>query len=145
MPPEPQPTHRELLLQAKVRQKSNLQESAGLSNQLARTVHALIKVNSVNSTPNCPPILDKITTIHELDKEIDRQLNKDISVSYETLLRSKNRLALFLRKTHRTLAVETDPHRSYVDLLQRKVEYIDQDLRILEQTLRLVKENSESK
>lgn len=135
-----QPTHRELLLQAKQRQKSNLHESAIISSQVARTVHALIQVNSVN-TSNCPPVLDKITTVHEIDREIDRQLNKDIAMNYERFLREKDKLASFQRKTTRALAMKSETHESYVELLQRDVELIDQELRILEHTLQIVKDN----
>lgn len=136
--------HHQLLLQAKQRQRVDLSESAKISDLIAKTVHAIIKINSSNANLDCAPVLDKITTIHELDSEIDRQLNKDIAGNYESLILAKKKLASYIRKTQHGMAVNTDTHESYVDLLQRKVELVDQDLRILEHTLKLVKEHNES-
>lgn len=133
--------HRQLLLQAKQRQKTDLSESAALSDQIAKSVHAIIKSNSLNSSLNCAPVLDKITTIHELDSEIDRQLNVDIAGNYENLLLAKKKLTSYIKRTQHGMVVNTDTHDSYVDLLQRRVELVDQDLRILERTLKLVKEH----
>lgn len=141
----PKLDHRKLLLQAKQRQKALSNESASLSELIAKTVHAIIKINSVNTGLACAPVLDKITTIHELDREIDRQLNKDIAGNYENLLHSKRKLAEYIKKTQYGIAMDTESHESYVDLLQRRVELIDQDLRILEHTLRLVEEHREER
>lgn len=137
----PELDHRQLLIQAKQRQKSDLVDSAKVSELLAKTVHAIIKINSVNTKETCAPVLDKITTIHELDKEIDRQLNKDIAGNFENLINAKSKLATYIKKTQHGIAVNTDNHDSYVDLLQRRVELVDQDIRILEHTLKLVKEH----
>lgn len=137
--------HRLLLIQAKQRQKSDLLESASTLEQLAKTVHAIIKINSVNTKDSCSPLLDKITTIHELDREIDRQLNKDIAGNFESLMQAKGKLKSYIRKAQHGIAVNTESHESYVDLLQRRVELVDQDLRILEHTLKLVKQHREER
>lgn len=133
--------HRELLLQAKQRQKSDLTDSAELSDLIARTAHAIIKINSANNSLDCPPVLDKITTIHDLDREIDRQLHQDIAGNYEKLINAKRKLTSYVKKTQHAMAMNNDNKESFVELLQRKAELVDQDLRILETTLRLVKEH----
>lgn len=137
--------HRQLLLQAKQRQRTDLADSALRSELIAKTIQAIIKINSVNSVTSgpCAPVLDKITTIHELDREIDRQLNEDIAGNYEGLLRAKNTLENYIKKARHGMAVDSSSHDSYVDLLQRRAELVDQDLRILEQTVKLVKEHRE--
>lgn len=133
--------HHQLLLQAKHRQKADLNESANISELIAKTVHAIIRINSSNSNLSAAPVLDKITTIHELDAEIDRQLNKDIAGNYENLILAKKKLASYVKKTQQGMVVNIETNESYVDLLQRRVELVDQDLRILEHTLKLVKEH----
>ncbi|QWU87991.1 hypothetical protein CA3LBN_002256 [Candidozyma haemuli] len=117
------PSHRDLLIQAKQQQKQDLVESTRLSEALVKTVNAIVRANS-------------ITTIHDLDREIDRQLKKDISVNYEKLVLAKEKLGREIARTKRAL----DKHQeSKVDLLQRRAEQSDQELRILENTLSLIK------
>lgn len=132
------PTHKELLIEAKRRQTADLHEAAAASQQLAKAIGAVIRANSVN-TPGCPSVMDKITTIHDLDREIDRQLHRDIGHSVEELVHAREQLESRVRRTRRRF---TSDDQSYVDLLQRRVELVDQNLRILEHTLRLVKENT---
>lgn len=137
------PSHRDLLIQAKQQQKQDLADSARLSETLVRTVNAIVKVNSVANNPNCPPLLDKITTIHELDKEIDRQLKKDVCVNYEKLVQAKERLGREISRANRAFRVEKEGE-TRVDILQRKAEQLDQDLRVLENTLLLLKQQPTS-
>lgn len=138
--------HGNLLLQAKQNQRKLLQESSHLSQQLHRTLASLIRSNSSNSN-GCPPVLDKITTIHQLDQEIDRQLREDVSVNYEGLLNDKQKLINLINKSYRKLQLEphenTTKQTSSVDLFQRRSELIDQDLRILENTLKLIQLNKD--
>ncbi|GEQ69516.1 hypothetical protein JCM33374_g3188 [Metschnikowia sp. JCM 33374] len=137
--------HKDLLASAKQQQTANLHESAAASAQLVRAVEAIIKVNSATGQlGTCPPLLDKIATIHELDREIDRQLNCDIVHNYEALLDAKQKLARHVKRCQRALAIVPDTKGSYVDLLQHRVELIDQELRILELTSTLVQKNRPS-
>lgn len=129
-------THRDLLHEAKHLQAALFQEGNAASAQLIKAVDAIVKVNSGSS-----PLLDKISTIHELDREIDRQLKQDIAQNYEALMAAKARLARHVARTRRALAMLADSNESYVDLLQGRVERVDQELRILEHTLALVKAN----
>lgn len=139
--------HGNLLLQAKHNQKKHLQESSHLSQQLHRTLASLIRSNSNNGN-GCPPVLDKITTIHQLDQEIDRQLMEDVSVNYEALLHDKKKLTNLINKSNSKLQLHTHDNTndqiSSVDVFQRRSELIDQDLRILEYTLKLIKLNKNS-
>ncbi|CUM47257.1 uncharacterized protein AC631_01947 [Debaryomyces fabryi] len=138
--------HGNLLLQAKHNQKRHLQESSHLSQQLHRTLASLIRSNSNNGN-ECPPVLDKITTIHQLDQEIDRQLKEDVSVNYEALLHDKRNLTNLINKSNSKLQLHTydgtNKQTSSVDEFQRRSELIDQDLRILEYTLKLIKLNKD--
>lgn len=140
--------HGNLLLQAKQNQKKHLQESKQLSQQLHRTLASLIRSNSTNGS-GCPPVLDKITTIHQLDKEIDRQLKEDVSVNYENLIDNNQELKNIIYRSCKKLNIhkqdDSTRRENYVDMLQRRSELIDQDLRILENTLKLVELNNQSK
>ncbi|KAM9914480.1 hypothetical protein OXX69_000594 [Metschnikowia pulcherrima] len=129
-------THRDLLHEAKHSQAASLQEGNAASTQLIKAVDAIVRVNSGSSQ-----LLDKIGTIHELDREIDRQLKQDIAQNYEALMAAKARLARHVARTRRALAMSADSNESYVDLLQGRVERVDQELRILEHTLALVNAN----
>lgn len=138
--------HGNLLLQAKQNQKDHLQESSYLSQQLHRTLLTLIRGNSTNEDGLCPAVLDKITTIHQLDREIDRQLKEDVKVNYEDLMKTKHDLLNLIEKSYAKL--ESPGHGenrhtdNVVETFQRRSELIDQDLRILENTMKLVKQNA---
>ena len=123
--PNAEPTHKELLLKAKQRQREDLSNSDLLSEQLANSLKAIIKDNSAPSNQNCLPLVDKIITIHELSDEIDRQQDK---------------LALRLAKCKKKLGMD-NKEESYIDLLQRRLELIDQDIRVLEYTSKLLEEH----
>lgn len=132
-------SHRNLLLEAKAQQQIRLQEAAASSEQLASAIEALRKANSLNSSGQSSAVLDKITTIHEQDKEIDRQLNEDIAPSHMKARREKEKLVAFVKRIQRVLAVDKATHTSYVDILQRRLELADQEIRMLENTLELAK------
>lgn len=153
-PESSQLSHKQLLMNAKQTQKSNLIESHENSKRLTKTIQAVIKGNSNNVTDQCPAVLDKITTIHQLDQEINRQLKEDVAVNFENLMNAKNKLKKVIYKTnnkiygdanrkHGTIEQAEEPNKSFnnVDFLQRRVELIDQDLRILENSLKLIKLN----
>lgn len=144
------PSHNELIGQAKQRQQQQLQTSAVASQQLNSTVRALILSNSSNSSQSCLSVLDKITTIQQLDKQINKQLQDGIATNYEKLVKSKKNLDNLLSKNEEMLNYVTSVHQSkklqnvervsVVDELQRKAELVDQDLRILENTLKFVQQ-----
>lgn len=137
-----QTSHRDILLLAKQNQKKNLRESAALSLQLTNAIQALIQSNSGTSA-NGPTVLDKITTIHQLDKEIDRQLNEDISENFEALVADEDKLERLIEKIHRKLGYkEFKLEFLLIESLQRRSELIDQELRILEHTLNFVQRNN---
>ncbi|EGW33180.1 uncharacterized protein SPAPADRAFT_137238 [Spathaspora passalidarum NRRL Y-27907] len=125
-------SHQDLLTQAKQNQINDLRQSTAYSKQLATTIHTLIRSNS--STSNS--LIDKITTIHQLNNEIDRQLNNDLAKSYTELMKYKRRLNKVINECH---AIMYHKDVSIINKIQSRVELIDQDLRILEQTLTLVK------
>lgn len=138
MSQRPTSAHRDLLVGAKQQQSAHLVDSVSASAQLVRAVDELVNVHSATSPETRPVLIDKIATIHELDREIDRQLNCDIVQGYEGLITAKQKLARHVHRTQRALAISTDADGSYVDLIQRRVELVDQELRILEITLALV-------
>ncbi|KAG2732668.1 hypothetical protein G9P44_003658 [Scheffersomyces stipitis] len=146
-------SHTELIQSAKNNQIAQLRQSAAYSKQLSNTFYSLIKSNSTNG-PNTSTLIDKITTIHQLNDEIDKQLNQGIASSFDQLMRSKKRLQILIDDCNSLLQVKHHPHHhttgkhtqnhntrtnALVDVLQSRSELIDQDLRILEQTLKLVK------
>lgn len=131
-------SHRQLLLDAKEQQRERLQEAGAAADQLAAAVSALIRANSLTSAQNTSSVIEKISTIHELDKEIDRQLNDDIAPNYVRAVNEKERLCAYIKKSRRSLAVDTESQSSYVDVLQRRLELADQEIRVLENTLSLV-------
>lgn len=131
--------HSKLLFKAKQQQKDRLTESESLANQLDLTLNTLVRSNSSNDS-NGPTVLDKITTIHEIDKEINRQLNQDIAVNYDLLIRTRETLLQLTNKGNKSLQKNEDG--SIIDDFQRRSELIDQDLRILENTLRLIRRNN---
>lgn len=128
--------HLELVQLAKRKQQKNAYESKILVDQLRRTLQAVVQANSNEIGVNAPPLLDKITTIHELDKEIDRQLNNDIALSFEELMNLKSRLQRLIERSNKKLQYDDD--NTIVDEMQRRAELIDQELRICELTMELV-------
>lgn len=125
--------HSNLLLKAKQTQRESLKESEFLSAQLQKTLESLIRSNSKNDI-NGPSSLDKITTIHQIDNEINRQLNKDISVNFQELLNDKKRLVKRMNKCYKLL--QQTKTSNIIDNLQKNSELIDQELRIIENTVR---------
>lgn len=123
-------THKLLLAECKQTQKKALAELAALSAQLSKTVQAIVLSNSSNK-PGCSLVMDKITTIHELDKQVEKQVKRDVARNFTAMLTDKDRLAAAAQKTQDRLG-------DGVDALQRRAEIIDQKLRILENTLKRV-------
>lgn len=127
-------SHAELVQNAKKKQQESAAESKILVEQLRKTLRVLIQANSTGKGANALPLLDKITTIHELDREIDRQLNEDIGVGFEELMDAKSRLQRLIARSNKRL--QYDRERTIVDEMQRRAELIDQELRILELTMK---------
>lgn len=151
-------SHTNLLYEAKQHQKQSLEDSDKLSHQLRLTLESLIRSNSSNDY-NGSSVLDKITTIHEIDKEVNRQLNNDIAMNYERLMDSKEALAKTIRKCNKNLnrgtgtgatgpsgtgATGPSGNENIIEHLQRRAELIDQDLRILSNTFTIIKENQQN-
>lgn len=132
-------SYRKLLLEAKAEQNARLGDASAASEQLSAAIAALTRANSRVSSGRSSAIMEKMSTVHELDKEIDRQLNEDIAPNYLRAVKNTEKLASYVRKSHRSLAVDHDSKTSYVDVLQRRLELADQDIRILEHTAELVK------
>ncbi|KAI3406744.2 hypothetical protein KGF56_000349 [Candida oxycetoniae] len=163
-------SHTNMLQQAKATQLQDLKQSHYYSKQLQSIFTNLIDSNS-NSTDINSPLLDKITTIHELNDDIDRFLNKDIAENFHLLMKQKRKLEKVVRKCNEKMkrvekgrldgdGAETvmssskgeerrgiggdhggNVNENYVDLLQRRCELIDQNLRILEQTLKNIEKS----
>ncbi|KAL6452163.1 hypothetical protein SBY92_001420 [Candida maltosa Xu316] len=120
--------HSELLHQAKLNQVKDLKNSSIYSKQLIQILQSLIKSNSLSTSSD---LIDKMTTIHLLNDDIDKQLNRDISANYYELMKTKRKLQELISICHE----QVDHQRG----LQERCELIDQDLRILENTLKLIK------
>lgn len=129
--------HRQFFREAKAQQHGRLQDAAVALDQLVAAVTALVSSNSRNSSGKSSVLMDKIESVHEFDREIDRQLRDEIAPNYTRTVRDQQRLAAYVRKCRRTLAV--DEKNSYVDVVQRRMELADQEIRMLENTLQLVK------
>ncbi|KAI5959686.1 hypothetical protein KGF57_002023 [Candida theae] len=191
----PPPPHTNILHQAKQTQQQDLKQSATYIKQLHSITSRLISSNS-NADPLTTKsnLLDKITTIHELNKNIDHQLNDEISYNYYHMMKAKRKveklsqgcvqkleamnqvvhvnhddwgvvgvddknldenntplhgqssnvaeLATRNRKS-RLPSGEINKRNNVAKLsLQRRCELIDQDLRILEHTLKLINERN---
>lgn len=142
--PNTNTSHRKLLLDAKTQQQTRLQDAAAAADQVHAAIVALTRANSRNSTNSkrrSSALIEKITTVHDLDKEIDRQLDDDIAPNYTLMVREKDKLAASVKKTQRNLAVDPLSGNSYIDILQRRLELADQEIRILENTIELTKAN----
>ncbi|CAX43767.1 conserved hypothetical protein [Candida dubliniensis CD36] len=123
-------SHNELLQQAKLNQINDLKNSQLYSKQLIQTLQSLIKTNSNTSLASSSNLIDKIITIHQLNNEIDKQLNHDIAQNYYQLIQYKQKLQKLIQDCHYII--------NEIDNLQFKSELIDQNLRILEYTLKLI-------
>lgn len=132
-------SHSELIFQAKKSQQEHLQISSTNSQQLNKSIRALVLSNSNSSSVNSLSVLDKITTIHQLDKQIDKQLDEGISINFEKLVKTEDKLKKLVKKTENKLKLnQNQPQLSVIDDLQRRSELVDQDLRILENSLLLI-------
>ncbi|CAK7896634.1 hypothetical protein CAAN1_03S04544 [[Candida] anglica] len=127
----------DLVAQAKERQQTLLQTTKVHSQQLHKSIQAIVASNSTNDGANSSSVLDKITTIHQLDKQIDKQLDEGIANNYAKLVKSNNDLEKLISSSNRRLHQD---NKSIVDELQRRAEKADQNLRILETTLKLLRE-----
>lgn len=127
------PTHTDLVLQAKQDQILRLKQSQQFSKQLILTIIQLNRANSIDLN-----IIDKITTIHELNDQIDKQLNNDFAINFKELKVYQLQLMKLIDKLNKCLHKSTN----LIDDLQSRAELIDQDLRILETTLRFVKDRT---
>lgn len=124
-------SHTELLQKAKQSQIQQLRDSSLYSKQLAQLLSNIVASNSSNENT---PVLDKITTIHQLNDNIDKQLKDGIAVNFYELMRLKRDLDGLIEKCVRFLG------GGLVDKFQRRAELIDQELRVLEYTLELTEQ-----
>lgn len=115
---------------AKASQSDHLRKLAAYLKQLERTVAKLIESNSTSTA-----LLDKIDTIHAVDKQIDHQLNDEIATNYGELVQVQNRLE---KTVDRALAALRGG--KLVEDYQHHLEVIDTQLRILEHTLQYVQQ-----
>lgn len=122
------PLHNELLHHAKINQINDLKNSSIYSKQLIQILITIIKINSNSESSE---LIDKITTIHQLNQTIDKQLNQDISKNFYELMKYKEKLKNIIKDCQFII--------QDIDNLQSRSELIDQDLRILENTLKLIK------
>ena len=136
-------SHRTFIQDAKNQQQHRLNDSNDALDQLAASMAALVAGNSLNHPGSSSAVIDKISTVHELDKEINRQLDDDIAANYVRVVREKEKLAGSVKKARRGLSVDSHSSSSYVDVLQRRMELADQEIRILENTLDLVRLNKQ--
>lgn len=120
-------SHSELLQQAKHAQILQLRDANTYSRQLAQILTNILKLNSKNENT---PLLDKMTTIHQLNDNIDLQLQNDIALNFEKLMRIKKDITELITTCKRLLH-DVKP----ADSLQGRAERVDQDLRICERTL----------
>lgn len=120
-------SHSELLQQAKHAQILQLRDANTYSRQLAQILTNILKLNSKNENT---PLLDKMTTIHQLNDNIDLQLQNDIALNFEKLMRIKKDITELITTCKRLLH-DVKP----TDSLQGRAERVDQDLRICERTL----------
>lgn len=136
-------SHDALVKQAKVNQKKCVQSSNVLSAQLQNNLGLLLANNSTAENSACSSVLDKITTIHQLDKEVDRQLKEDIAGNAEALSMSNSKLNKLLNNFDYKLQLDQAGNDTGIESLQRRAELIDQELRILEQTVVYIKQDKE--
>lgn len=124
--------HENLVVKAKQDQVKKLQATQWLSKQLSMTISQLVRANSTDLS-----LVDKITTIHELNDQIDAQLNTDLAINYALLKELELKLSKSNEKMIKVLK------NGLIENLQSRSELIDQELRILENTLKLIKRNDE--
>lgn len=136
-------SHDTIVRQAKANQKRCVQSSNVLSTQLQNNLGLLVANNSSAENGACSSILDKITTIHQLDKEVDRQLKEDIAGNAEALSMSNSKLGKLLSNFDYKLQLDKAGNDTGIENLQRRAELIDQELRILEQTVVYIKQDKE--
>lgn len=125
-------THDKLLNDAKENQLRTIQQSSIYSNKLVATFDQIIK--SCNKQ-----IYEAYSMILQLDKEIRRQL-QEISSNFYLLKLVHKKLSALIHKI-----VIKERFTQECDELQHRVELIDQNLRILENTLKFVQENKNTK
>ena len=129
-------SYADLVGQAKKAQQDNLQTSKENSKQLNKTLRALITANSSTSLPLSA--IDKITTVHQLNDSIEKQLTNDIARSFSKLKKANLELESTKDKGAGKLQFQFDEHSSgsqaVVDSMFRRAEIADKELRILEQT-----------
>ncbi|KAK6201044.1 uncharacterized protein RJT21DRAFT_1005 [Scheffersomyces amazonensis] len=135
-------SHNDILREAKINQLNQLKASNQYSKQLTSSIYSLIKSNS--SLQSSSHLIDKISTIHQLNDEIDKQLNEDIASNYDRLMYQKKKLNNLINDCHRVLNIHSHNHPTQtvniITNLQSRSELIDQELRILEYTLKLLTE-----
>ncbi|KAI5964894.1 uncharacterized protein KGF55_001965 [Candida pseudojiufengensis] len=141
------PSHTTLLNEAKLNQQENLRKSQEYTKILNFLLNQFLTINSSSESST---LIDKFTTILQLDKQILNQLNNDISLNFYELIKVKNKLEKFINRCDfefkkynqfekETIDKKNDNIDSKEDLnLQKRCEIIDLNLRIFENTLKLI-------
>lgn len=122
--------HNELLVRAKQQQRANVGRSEAMVGQLTAVVEMVVKLNSRNDA-NGSSLLDKITTVHELDKELDRQV-LEVTRRREEMKTLEKKLRKVVGRGGMAVLVEE---------MQRRVEAVDRELRVMERTMESVGQN----
>lgn len=129
--------HNDLLIQAKQSQQQALRESEILSHKLSKSIESIVIQNSNLQRNNLSSVLDKITTIHQIDQQITKQINHDICINYEGLINDKKKLIKLINRIKRLLATKDG---NLIHNLQKRAELIDQELRILEMAEKFIQQ-----
>jgi hypothetical protein len=132
-------SHNKLIQQAKQNQVEYLKKSSLYSKQLINTIYTLIKSNSSDNATTSS-VIDKITTIHQLDHDIDIQLN-ELAKQFDGLDKCKRDLQVLISRCNEVLYSDGLYHEGLIDVLQRRVEGVDRELRILEHTVKIIKDH----
>lgn len=125
-------SHADLVALLKKDQADLLQQSSRDLRYLGQTVSDIL--NS-NSTANTSPAVAKITTIHEQNEAIDRQLSNDLVANHDKLENTYDIARALVAKCDAKAASKISSS------FQHRAEQIDLQLRILEQTSLLVASN----
>ncbi|ODV79764.1 uncharacterized protein CANTADRAFT_50407 [Suhomyces tanzawaensis NRRL Y-17324] len=128
-------SHSDLIKQSKETQSKQLKYSLAHQKQLTETLKALVRSNSATEDPSS--LIDKISTIHQLDADIDKQLNTGIATSFGELVSTRRKVEKLIDKF--TGELNGNKTNTIIDDFQSRAELIDQELRILENTLKLAK------
>ncbi|CAK9435628.1 uncharacterized protein LODBEIA_P03550 [Lodderomyces beijingensis] len=123
-------SHSEILQNAKTEQQRDLATSSKHSRNLH---HLIIQLVESNSSTSATSLLDKISTIHELENSATVFLQREFARNCKLLDERRARVERMIRKSQ--LAFSGGGGGNCVEEMQRRCEVVDRELRILESTL----------